>query len=135
MLHPSLSPRPKPQVLYDGACPFCLKSIDLLKRLDWDKTLAYVDMRSDHPTIQKLDVNPEFLDQMHVLPPGADRPLDGFDAVRWLTWRLPLTWLLTPFLYLPGVPRLGQQLYLWIARNRFRLVPCHHGVCGIQKKQ
>jgi hypothetical protein len=40
--------------------------------------------------------------------------------------------------HVPGrqVPRLrmerwGQKIYLWVARNRFRLVPCHGGVCSL----
>lgn len=133
----STNPDRRAQVLYDGACPFCLKSVDLLRRLDWDKNLDYVDMRQPaHPALQGLATDSDaFLEQMHVLPPGENHLLDGFEAVRWITWRLPAAFWLTPFLYLPGVPALGQRLYLWIARNRFRLVPCHHGVCAIQKKQ
>jgi len=125
------------QVLFDGACPFCLKSIDLLKRLDWDKKLAYVDMRQpEHPSLKGCAADRDaFFEQMHVIPLSGGPMLDGFEAVRWLTWRLPATFWLTPFLYLPGVPALGQRLYLWIARHRFELVPCHHGVCAIQKKQ
>lgn len=132
-----VNPSPsRPQVLYDGACPFCLKSVDLLRKLDGPGGLDYVDMRRlDHPVIQKLGIPPEgLLDQMHVLPPGQTTLLHGFDALRWLAWRLPLFSLLAPFLYMPGVPQLGRRLYLWIARNRFRLVPCHHGVCSIEKK-
>jgi hypothetical protein len=68
---------------------------------------------------------------MHVLTPDGRRVYHGFAALRWLAWRLPLLWPLAPLLYLPGIPSLGQRLYLWIARNRFRLVPCHGGVCTL----
>jgi hypothetical protein len=50
-----------------------------------------------------------------------------------MAWRLPLLWILAPFLYVPGVPTLGQAAYLWVARNRFRLVPCHGGVCTLKR--
>ena len=33
------------QVLYDGQCPLCLKSVGLLKRLDWFGRLTYVNAR------------------------------------------------------------------------------------------
>ena len=33
------------QVLYDGQCAFCRKSVELLRRLDWRGRLAYVDAR------------------------------------------------------------------------------------------
>lgn len=69
---------------------------------------------------------------MHVLTPDGTRLLSGFAALRWLAWRLPLLWPLAPFLYLPGMATLGQRLYLWVARNRLRLVPCHGGVCTVQ---
>lgn len=73
-----------------------------------------------------------FLEEMHVLTPDGTRLLSGFAALRWLAWRLPLLWPVAPFLYLPGMATLGQRLYLWVARNRLRLVPCHGGVCTIQ---
>jgi hypothetical protein len=66
---------------------------------------------------------------MHVVTPDHRHVYHGFAALRWLAWRLPLLWPVLPLLYLPGVPALGQRLYLWVARNRFRLVPCHGGVC------
>src|SRR5262245_35170341 len=122
-------------VLYDGACPFCLKSVEILKRLDWLGRLAYVDMRDpDEPALARVADPATLLDQMPVLPPRAEHVLHGFDGIRWLAWRVPALWLIAPLLYLPGVPQLGRRLYLWIARNRFRLLPCQHGSCVIQKK-
>jgi predicted DCC family thiol-disulfide oxidoreductase YuxK len=75
------------------------------------------------------------LDEMHLLTPDGSRLYHGFGALRWLAWRLPALWLIAPLLYIPGIPTLGQKLYLWIARNRFRIVPCHGGVCTIQRKE
>jgi hypothetical protein len=74
-----------------------------------------------------------FLEEMHLLTSDGRQLLHGFAAFRWMAWRLPPLWPLAPFLYLPGIATLGQWLYLRIARNRFRLVPCHGGVCTIQK--
>ena len=62
---------------------------------------------------------------MHLLTPDGKRLYHGFGAFRWMAWRLPLCWPIAPLLYVPGVPWLGQRIYLWIARNRFHLVPCH----------
>jgi predicted DCC family thiol-disulfide oxidoreductase YuxK len=126
---------PKAQVLFDGDCAFCRKSVSLLGRLDWLKRLEFVDIRDgDHPLLQDPQVaQAPLTEQMHVRTPDGDRLHKGFDAFRWLAWRLPLLWLVAPLLYVPGIPALGQRLYLWVARNRFRLVPCHGGVCTIQK--
>ena len=71
------------------------------------------------------------LEEMHLVTPDGRRIYHGFAAFRWFAWRLPPLWPLAPFLHVPGVPTLGQRLYLWIARNRFRLVPCHGGVCTL----
>jgi len=47
----------------------------------------------------------------------------------------PALWPLVPLLYLPGVPAAGQRLYLWVARNRYHLVPCHAGACAVPRKK
>ena len=75
-----------------------------------------------------------FLEEMHLLSPDGRAVYHGFRAFRWMAWRLPLVWFVLPFLYLPGVESLGQRAYLWVARNRFRLVPCHGGVCTLPRK-
>ncbi|MCI0378230.1 MAG: DUF393 domain-containing protein [Gemmataceae bacterium] len=132
----ALSPK-KAAVLYDGDCVFCQKSVALLRKLDWTRRLEYLNFRADD---QALLQSPGVLqaplsEEMHVLTPDGRRLYHGFGAFRWLAWRLPLLWLVAPLLYLPFLPTLGQRLYLWIARNRFRLIPCHGGVCAIQKKK
>jgi len=121
------------QVLYDGQCPLCRKSVAVLRRLDWLGVLNYVDVR-DPDKLAACDVIVEpgrLLEEMHLITPGGRQLLHGFKAFRWMAWRLPALWLLAPLLYLPGVPTLGQRAYLWVARNRFRLVPCHGGVCTL----
>ncbi len=124
------------QVLYDGRCPLCLKSIALLRRLDWLRVLVYVDVRDpDQLAACDLPIEPSrLLEEMHLITPGARQVLHGFRAFRWMAWRLPALWLIAPLLYLPGVPTFGQRVYLWVARNRFRLVPCHGGVCTLPHK-
>jgi predicted DCC family thiol-disulfide oxidoreductase YuxK len=123
------------QVLYDGQCPLCCKSVGLLKRLDWLSVLTYVNIRDpDQLAACELPVQPDrLLEEMHLVTPGGRRLLHGFEAFRWIAWRLPALCFLAPFLYLPGVLTLGQRGYLWVARNRFRLVPCHGGVCTVKR--
>jgi predicted DCC family thiol-disulfide oxidoreductase YuxK len=119
-------------VLYDGQCPLCLKSVAILRRLDWLRRLRYADARAPLPDATPA-LNPErLLQEMHLLTPGR-RVYHGFAAFRWMAWRLPLLWAIAPLLYVPGVPWLGQRLYLWVARHRLQLVPCHGGVCTIPK--
>lgn len=119
-------------VLYDGECPLCQRSVRILKRLDWLHRLRYVDARKDElPVLNPpLQVH-RLMEEMHVVTPNHRRVYHGFAAFRWMAWRLPLLLPVAPLLYLPGIPAIGQRVYLWVARNRFHLVPCHHGECRL----
>jgi predicted DCC family thiol-disulfide oxidoreductase YuxK len=120
-------------VLYDGECPLCRKSVDILKRLDWRHILHFQNARGT----ESLPEAPEplqmtrLLEEMHLLTPDRRRVYHGFGAFRWMAWRLPLLAAFAPVFYLPGVPSIGQRVYLWVARNRYQLVPCHNGVCTV----
>lgn len=127
----------KAVVLYDGACPLCQKSIRILKAIDWLKQLTFHDAR-DVANLPKAEVplDPKrLIEEMHVLTPDRKHAYAGFKAFRWMAWRIPLTFLSAPFLYIPGVPWLGNKVYLWVAKNRFRLVPCKDGVCQLPAKK
>jgi predicted DCC family thiol-disulfide oxidoreductase YuxK len=126
----------KAVVLYDGACPLCRKSVGLLRGLDWFNVLAFADARDPGqvPDFPRPVEPKRLLEEMHLLTPCGGQVHHGFGAFRWMAWRLPLLWGLAPFLYLPGVESLGQRLYLWVARNRFRLLPCHGGLCTLPRK-
>ncbi len=116
-------------VLYDGECPLCLKSVALLKRLDWLRRLRFENARTANalPALGPA----RLLEQMHLILPDGRRVRVGFEAFRWMAWRLPLLMPIAPGLYLPGVPAIGKRAYRWIARNRFRLVPCSEGECRV----
>ncbi len=109
----------KPCVFYDGHCSFCLKSVSILRKLDWFKRFDYRDVRS------LVATTPSMLEEMHLLT--MDGLYHGFKAVRQIAWRLPLLWPVVFFLYIPGIPWLGQRVYSWIARNR----SCSNGSCKL----
>jgi predicted DCC family thiol-disulfide oxidoreductase YuxK len=139
--HPTTPPQAaghgrKALVLYDGDCPLCRKSVRLLRGLDWPGALGFVNVRDPEqaPDLPAPVPRQRLLEEMHLLTPDGRHVYHGFEAFRWLAWRLPLLWAAAPFLYLPGMRALGQRLYLWVARNRFRLLPCHGGVCTLPGK-
>src|SRR5579871_5134323 len=114
-------PSPKQAaVIFDGDCAFCQKSIAILRRLDWLHRLTYVNFReTGNPLLKSpLLTGAPLVEEMHVLTSDGGRVYHGFGAFRWLAWRLPAFWIVAPLLYIPGVPALGQKVYLWIARNR-----------------
>ena len=141
----------KPQVVIDTVARYYTIENSNIHRgvhyLSERATRAYVDARmkvtefinardTDEPLLRQPPVaGAPLLDEMHLLTPSGTHLCHGFGAFRWMAWRLPPCWLIAPLLYLPGVPWLGQRIYLWIARNRYHLVPCRHGVCDIQQKQ
>jgi predicted DCC family thiol-disulfide oxidoreductase YuxK len=120
-------------VLFDGDCRFCQASLRIVKRLDWLHLLRFQNARETDSlpeAPERLDPQ-RLLEEMHLVTPKRDAVYRGFAAFRWMAWRLPLLTAFAPLLYLPGVPTIGRRLYLWVARHRFRLVPCHHGVCTV----
>src|SRR5687767_12097992 len=114
---PRTDPAPgKAVVLYDGECPLCRKSVTILKALDWLRQLHYQTAREPDrlpPCREPLDPK-RLLDEMHVVTPDRTRAYAGFRAFRWMAWRLPAALFFAPFLYLPGVPWLGNKVYLWV---------------------
>jgi len=95
--------------------------------------LTFADARDPANVPPGLDPA-RLMAEMHVVAPDG-RVDHGFRAFRRLAWDLPPLWPLVPLLYLPGVPTIGQRLYLWVARNRFHLVPCHDGACAVPLKK
>jgi predicted DCC family thiol-disulfide oxidoreductase YuxK len=132
-----VSSQPNAIVLYDGQCPLCRRSVAVLQRLDWLKSFNYQDARKvDELPESKVPLQPaRLLEEMHVLTPDRKRVYAGFKAFRWIALRVPLLWPLLPLMYFPGIPALGQRIYLWVAKNRFNLVPCHNGQCAIPLKR
>jgi predicted DCC family thiol-disulfide oxidoreductase YuxK len=121
-------------LLFDGECAFCRKGVAVLKKLDWLRRIEYRDARevANLPRCDEPLIPQKLLDEMHVVTPDGRRSFAGYRAIRWLSWRVPPLWPLAPFLYLPGAVWLGSRLYRWIARNRFKLVPCEHGACRVK---
>ena len=120
-------------VLYDGECPFCRKSVSILQKLDWRDKLAYHTARDmDGIPDNSANLNQEaMLEELHLLTIDRKRAYAGFRAFRWMAWRLPLTMLFAPLMYIPGVPWLGSKTYHWISRNRFKIVPCDEQGCKV----
>ena len=120
-------------MLYDGDCAFCCKGVSILKKLDWRGTLVYHDAR-DMAGVpdNSASLNQEaMLEEMHLLTPDRQRAYVGYNAFRWMAWRFPATMLIAPLLYIPGVPWLGSKVYRWVARNRFKIIPCNEQGCKV----
>lgn len=113
------SPRLAPlriQVLYDGWCPFCQKSIARLQRLDTLQTLDLISFREPGVLSQFGIASERAEARMQVCT--NDKTLEGIDAVTCIAARLPLLWPVLPLLWIPQQLGLGQRVYDWFASRR-----------------
>jgi predicted DCC family thiol-disulfide oxidoreductase YuxK len=115
------------QVLYDGFCPLCCRTVRILTCLDLFHRLDFQDFRrldiADYNHRHKLNLRPEDLEKaMYVISEG--RSSAGFCAYRMISLAVPVLWPLVPFLFLPGASVLGAVMYRFVARNRLKLATC-----------
>ena len=125
-------------MIYDGQCVLCRQSRNIIHRLDWLHRIEPLDLQ-DQDLVNKrypqLD-HETLMGAIHVVTPD-ERVLVGFFALRYMMRFLPLAWLIWPFLYLPGMNRLGPRIYGWIAKRRYKInrffgaPTCEDGYCKI----
>jgi predicted DCC family thiol-disulfide oxidoreductase YuxK len=109
-------------VVYDGLCRFCIRSIRVIQSLDVLRRVSLHDandreaVAAAFPGLEDADLD----DAMYAVD-ARGRHYRGFYAFRRLTWALPAAWWLIPLLYFPGVSFVGERVYGYVARNRSRL--------------
>jgi predicted DCC family thiol-disulfide oxidoreductase YuxK len=111
---------------YDGDCGFCTRVVRVMSKLDRRRRVNWV-------AFQFLDALPGDLTrsdlQREAYIERGETLEGGFYAFRRLTLLLPPLWLLAPVMWFPGMNKLGEAAYAWIARNRTRLPG---SVCSIE---
>jgi predicted DCC family thiol-disulfide oxidoreductase YuxK len=115
------------QILYDGHCPLCNRTVRVLGFLDLFARLEFLDFRrldlGEYNLRHKLALTIEDLDrEMYVISRG--HAYIGYYGYRVLALALPAFWPLSPLLFFPGVSWVGERIYGYIARNRLALVHC-----------
>jgi predicted DCC family thiol-disulfide oxidoreductase YuxK len=109
-------------VIYDGQCQFCQRSLALLRRLAGRLMFRLHDanddrmIRSNFPMLADANTN----DAMFVVTSRGEI-FRGFFAYRRILWESPRLYPLLPVFYAPGAALLGQRIYAWVARNRRHL--------------
>lgn len=108
------------EVLYDGGCGLCQRTVAWLRWADVSRRLTFSDIDRDwdrlvrqHPA---LDVD-ACREAMHVLAPDGSISA-GFDGFRTLARVVPGLWPVWPILYVPGMPFVGRRVYAYVARHR-----------------
>jgi predicted DCC family thiol-disulfide oxidoreductase YuxK len=111
------------QMIYDGTCPLCIRSITLVAYFDWFQQIRYLDL-TDWATVSKIYPKLDqqaCMDEIHVIDSRTRKVYKGFFGFRRIAWELPLLWFLLPMLYLPGVSISGRWFYSLVASNRLEL--------------
>lgn len=116
---------------YDGDCGFCTLAVralsfsDFFGRVTW-KAFQNLPAPPQGLTWEDLDAAAylETRSSSSAKAAAADNPPElyrGFYAFRMLTLRLPPLMPLALLLWLPGVERVGEAAYEWVAANRYRI--------------
>ena len=110
------------EVIYDGQCRLCRRSLDIVQRLSGRKVFRLHDandremIRSNFRMLADADTeNAMFL----VTPRGE--VFRGFFAYRRMMWESPRLYPFLPLFYAPGAALIGPWIYAWVARNRRNL--------------
>jgi len=108
-------------VLFDGWCPFCTRSIGLLRRLDPFSLVEFVSFRE--PGIAEwYGIDPRKAEARIQSMGRSGRPAEGMDAMIQIALRTAVLWPALPLLLL-GRLLFGQRLYDALAVRRFVLMP------------
>lgn len=119
-------------VFYDGACPLCLREINLLKWLDRKKRIGFIDIAA--PNFDPADIGVSYdalMEEIHGrLPDG--RLIKGVEVFRRLYAAVGFRWLVAPTRW-PGISHVMDLGYRIFAKNRLRLTGrCHAGTCDLR---
>jgi len=115
------------QILFDGQCPLCNRTIRVMGFFDLFARLEFLDFRSldlaEYNRRHALALTLEALDrEMYVISRG--QAYVGYYGYRVMAPALPAFWPLVPLLFVPGVSWVGERVYGYIARNRLALLHC-----------
>lgn len=122
-------------LIYDGQCKFCGRVLAVFRALDVFRTFRIRDSRERHillasyPAIRDRD----FSEAMYAVSAEGD-VYRGFYAFRRMIWNSPVTWVLIPVFYFPGIAVLGERVYAAVSQNRERL-GCRTDACSVPSQE
>jgi predicted DCC family thiol-disulfide oxidoreductase YuxK len=113
-------------ILYDGACQSCTASARRFDRIFRHRGFLFLPLQTEWVR-QQLGLEAGApLEEMHVLT-NEGQDIAGVDAILFLARRVWWTWPVVAFAQLPGMHKLLDRGYRWIAAHR----GCDHIKCGV----
>jgi predicted DCC family thiol-disulfide oxidoreductase YuxK len=110
------------EVIYDGQCRLCRRSLDIVQRLAGRKVFRLHDA-NDRESIRsnfRMLADADTEKAMFVVTPRGE-VFRGFFAYRRMLWESPRLYPFLPLFYAPGAAHIGPRIYAWVARNRRNL--------------
>lgn len=135
-LSPQAAPAPSfdVEVFFDGACPLCLREINMLKRWDRKGRIRFTDIAAADFSAKALGKTfDELMARIHGrLPDGTW--IEGVEVFRRLYSAVGFGPLIA-VTRLPGISHLLNLGYRVFARNRLRLTGrCRDGACAVPRR-
>lgn len=106
-------------LVYDADCRFCIRSLAVLKRLDWFRLLDLVPSAeaNRYDRLRDALAGADLQSAMYAVS-ARGHSYGGFEAFRQALLRLPLGALVVWAWYLPGARWLGTRCYGWVSQRR-----------------
>lgn len=117
-------------IIYDGQCGFCVRSLIVVRAFDIYRTLRFHDSHQPETFEQFPALSREETDAAMYVVAEGEPSYSGFFAFRRLIWNSPLSWILLPVFYFPGAAFFGPRIYAWVARNRSSF-GCESNICDL----
>lgn len=121
------------EVFYDGACPLCLREIDMLRRKDEKQRILFTDISAPNFDANSVGVAwPTLMERIHGrLPDGT--LIEGVEVFRRLYAAVGFGFLVSAS-RLPLVATLLNLSYRTFAKNRLRLTGrCTEDACPVHR--
>lgn len=116
-------------VVYDGQCGFCARSLALCARLARRPVFRLHDAGDREAVLARFPMLAGAdLDAAMVVVTPRGEVFRGFFACRRMMWPSPWLYPLLPAFYAPGAARIGPRVYAWVARHRHEL-GCASAAC------
>lgn len=127
-------------VIFDGDCRFCTAGVVRLHQLDrFGRRLAFISLHDERVAERYPDLaHDDLMNEMFVIDGrghevGGGVRHGGADAVRYLSRRLPLLWIVAPILHLPFTAGIWRWMYRQVAKRRYKIAgkTCENDACTI----
>jgi predicted DCC family thiol-disulfide oxidoreductase YuxK len=119
------------EVFFDGACPLCMREIDMLRRLDRRARIRFTDIADEAFDAAAIGTDyPSLMERIQGrLPDGTW--IEGVEVFRRLYSAVGFSKLVA-VTRVPGISHAMNAAYTLVAKNRLKLTGrCVDGVCEV----